>query len=438
MNRKETLNAYIRQVCEQIAYKDVHETIALELESHLAEKIEDYQADGYSEEEAAEKAIAAMGDPVALGMQLHHAHKPRMEWGVVSMVAVLIGIGLLTMYSLGISNSTVPDGLFGKQLFATIPGITVCAVMLFMNYRKLKRYSTYLYVATVLLMMYTLMAGTHVNGRPFLDLGFAFLNVIQASPFLLIAALAGIFADWDWGRRVTVFKASALFFLPFTLYTATPDFFAGMLFALAFLVLVVPLLAKRKAILGFVSLFTGSLSLFVYLTIKPYQVDRLLAFLNPYADPEGRGYLPLQSLKTIQSAGLWGNGFGSRLDTLPVTQSDFIFAYLVQSFGVVAGSLVMVIGVLLFIRLIRAVKLVKDKYGALLMSGLMTLFFTPYFWSIFMTVGLAPPFSVNLPLVSFGTVPFVMQMALIGLVLGIYRRKDIPPVSPGSFHNKKE
>ncbi len=163
----------------------------------------------------------------------------------------------------------------------------------------------------------------------------------------------------------------------------------------------------------------------ILLTTRRYQIDRYLAFLDPYADPHGSGYLLVQSMKALSSAGLWGNGFGSRLDVLPAIESDFIFTYLVYSFGLVTGAALVLIGIILFARLLRATKLVKDRYGFLLLSGWMAVFFTPYFWSIFMTIGLVPPTSATLPFVSNGIVHLVLQMALIGLVLNVYRRKDI-------------
>jgi len=74
MNTTGKCTEYIRQVCQQVANKEVHDTIALELECHLAEKIGDYQAVGYSEEEPIEKAIVEMGDPVTIGKHVHQAH----------------------------------------------------------------------------------------------------------------------------------------------------------------------------------------------------------------------------------------------------------------------------------------------------------------------------------------------------------------------------
>lgn len=100
MSRQERLDEYIRQVCSHIRNQEVHTLISLELESHLADKIEDYEPQGYSKEQAISQAIADMGDPALVGKQFHQAHKPRMEWSVIAIVAALIGFGLLVMYSL--------------------------------------------------------------------------------------------------------------------------------------------------------------------------------------------------------------------------------------------------------------------------------------------------------------------------------------------------
>ncbi|WNC15145.1 FtsW/RodA/SpoVE family cell cycle protein [Brevibacillus brevis] len=425
MNGKEKLNEYILRVCGQISNKDVHESITLELESHFADKIEDFQSMGYSEEDAIQKAIAVMGDPVTIGKQLHQAHKPRMEWSVMVMVSILIGMGLLTMYSLSLSEQS---GRFAKQLISMSCGVVAFASMLFFNYTKIKRYSTLLYSFTFLLMIFTIVSGTTINGTPFLEIGSLQLDWIRISPYLLAIAMAGIFSDWNWERRSTFFKALGFFPLPFALYANAHDMFAFILFTIAFLVLVMSLMKKRGHILGFLGMFTVFISGFFYL-LAPHQKMRLSIFLNPYADPDGAGYLTLQLMKTVHSAGLWGNGLGARLDRVPDVQYDFVFAYVVHSFGLVTGAAVMVIGLLLLLRLIRAMKLVKDRYGSLLMACLMSLFFTPYFWSILMTVGFVPISSVDLPFFSNGSVQLILQMALIGLLLSIYRRKDILPLS---------
>ncbi|WP_289139913.1 FtsW/RodA/SpoVE family cell cycle protein [uncultured Brevibacillus sp.] len=297
--------------------------------------------------------------------------------------------------------------------------------ILFADYTKLKRYSKHLYFLTLLLLLYTLLTRNTINGQPQFLLGSWYFNIFAIAPYLLIVSLAGIFAEWNWNARYSVLKIFAFFAPPLLLLMAGNNKFAAFLYLVGFLVLFFSTQVKKRIILSFMGIMVPAVVGMILLTTRRYQIDRYLAFLDPYADPHGSGYLLVQSMKALSSAGLWGNGFGSRLDVLPAIESDFIFTYLVYSFGLVTGAALVLIGIILFARLLRATKLVKDRYGFLLLSGWMAVFFTPYFWSIFMTIGLVPPTSATLPFVSNGIVHLVLQMALIGLVLNVYRRKDI-------------
>ncbi|TQK42279.1 cell division protein FtsW (lipid II flippase) [Brevibacillus sp. AG162] len=430
MSENKRIAHYIKDVCDQIKNKEVHAAIRLELENHFAEKIEDYREAGYREEEATRIAIAEMGDPVAVGQQLHQAHKPRMEWGIVSIVGILLAIGLVTLYSLHIAEDN--RNLIGRQLVGIIIGTVVFVAILFWDYSKLKRYSKIVYFVTVILLLYTLLAGKPLNGIQYLDIGDSLLHFIAISPFLFIVALAGIFTEWKERNCYTIVKVILYFLPPCLLLTLSEYEFAVFLYVGGYIALVIAAKPKKLVILSFLAMVFACVGGMVYLFAKPYQLDRLFYFLNPYLEPDGRGYIIIQSLKTIQSASLWGQGFGASLDALPALESDYIFAYMVYIFGPIIGIAFFILGVMLLLRLLYAIRRVKDVYGSFLLSGMIVLFFTPFFWSIFMTVGLVPPISVNLPFVGFGIVHTVLQMALMGLVLNIYRRKDIQPLTKAS------
>ncbi|MFF0830552.1 FtsW/RodA/SpoVE family cell cycle protein [Brevibacillus sp. NPDC003359] len=384
MNGNKRIADYIKEVCDQIRNKEVHAAITLELENHFAEKIEDYREAGYREDEATRIAIAEMGDPVEVGLHLHQAHKPRMEWGILSIVVILLGVGLLTLYSLHVAQDQ--RNYFEKQLIGIVIGTVVLVGILFWDY------------------------------------------------FLFIVALAGIFTEWKKHNRYTntIIKAIAYFLPPCLLLALCEYEFAVLLYVGGYIALVIAAKPKKLVVLSFLTMIFTSVGAMVYLFAKPYQLDRLIYYMNPYLEPDGRGYIIIQSLKTVQSAGLWGQGFGASLNMLPALESDYIFAYMVYIFGPIAGIAFFILGVMLLLRLLHAIRRVKDLYGSLLLSSMIVLFFTPFFWSIFMTVGLVPPISVNLPFVGFGIVHTVLQMALIGLVLNIYRRKDIQPLTKAS------
>lgn len=212
MNGNKRIAEYIKEVCDQIKNKEVHPAIKLEFENHFAEKIEDYREAGYREDEATRIAIAEMGDPVAVGQQLHQAHKPRMEWGILAIVGILLAVGLLVLYSLQVGQSE--QDWLERQVNGILIGTIALVAILFSDYSKLKRYSRLLYVATLLLLLFTLSFGDPMNNIPHLDIRVEELNVFYISPFLLIVAIAGIFTQWRENRRFTIMKAVALFLPP--------------------------------------------------------------------------------------------------------------------------------------------------------------------------------------------------------------------------------
>lgn len=427
MSQQQRLDEYIQQVCRQIRNKEMHASISQELRGHLEDKIEDYQANGLTIEGAIDKAIADMGDPIQVGKHLHQAHKPRMEWSVIALVALLIGFGLLVMHSLS-QSQTDAGYLFTNKAVGIVLGLALFIAMLFFDYRKLQPYSLYLYLGIVLCMLLTNLFGTTVNGSPmYLNVGLL-LNVYGTCSVLLILSMAGMFAKWNWEKLTTLFGAALTLLVPFLILIVSHHSFEAILLLAAFLVLVAVSPAPRRTVWKLFGILFVIISGLVFLTIKPYKLDRLYSFLDPHADPNGAGYILLQSLKTLQEAGLWGHGFGASLNRLPGTQSELVFTYIVHSFGLVAGAAILLVGIILLVRLLRAVRLVCDRYGFMLMSGLMTLFFIPYFWSILMTAGFLPIMSVNLPFISYGNTSFIMQMLLIGLVLNVYRRKDMQPI----------
>ena len=96
LNHNDKIQAYINQVCSQVRFRDVHQDIRLELETHINEAIEEYLSQGSSEEELL-KAIAQMGDPETIGKELNQVHaQARLDCPAAFFL--FINIGLLAMY----------------------------------------------------------------------------------------------------------------------------------------------------------------------------------------------------------------------------------------------------------------------------------------------------------------------------------------------------
>ncbi|HAG08700.1 MAG TPA: rod shape-determining protein RodA [Desulfotomaculum sp.] len=170
--------------------------------------------------------------------------------------------------------------------------------------------------------------------------------------------------------------------------------------------------------------------LFHRYTLKEYQMNRLIIFLNPQKDILGAGYHIWQSLIAVGSGGLAGKGFlegtQSHFTFLPIRHTDFIFSVVGEEMGFL-GALFLLS--LYFIILYRGTKIIihaRDNEGILLAGGIVTMFAFHVFVNVGMTIGIMPVTGIPLPLFSYGGSNIIMNLAALGLLLNIYtRRKKI-------------
>jgi len=165
------------------------------------------------------------------------------------------------------------------------------------------------------------------------------------------------------------------------------------------------------------------LSVVIQKLFKTYQKKRILVFLNPDLDPHGSGYNIIQSKIAIGSGGIAGKGFlqgtQSQLGFLPEKTTDFVFSVVAEEFGLI-GSLVL-LGLLGFIvfRGIQIALSTKDKYGALLATGITSILFFHILINIGMVIGIMPVTGLPLCFVSYGGSNLFMAMMAMGILNSI-------------------
>ena len=158
---------------------------------------------------------------------------------------------------------------------------------------------------------------------------------------------------------------------------------------------------------------------------SPWRRARFLAFLDPWADPLGHGYQPLQSLHAVTVGGLSGVGLGAsraKWGFLPYAHTDFIFAVIAEELGlfgaVAVVGLFATIGAAGFITALRA----PDRFGMLLAVGITTWILVQAVLNMGAVVALVPVLGVTLPFLSFGGSSLVVTMAAVGLLLNVARQ----------------
>lgn len=159
-----------------------------------------------------------------------------------------------------------------------------------------------------------------------------------------------------------------------------------------------------------------------------YMASRMAMWQNPWDDPLGKGMQAIQSLMAIGSGGLLGLGLGNgrqKFLYLPEAQNDFIFAIVCEELGLVGATLILILFALLIIRGYWLALHARDRFGSLIIVGITTLFAFQVFANVAVVTNLFPVTGISLPFFSSGGTALIIQMAEMGLVLGITRQNPV-------------
>jgi len=182
----------------------------------------------------------------------------------------------------------------------------------------------------------------------------------------------------------------------------------------------------KKYLLWLLAIFVVTVTCAWFFVFAPYQKARIMVFLNPGLDPQGRGYNVLQSITAVGSGQLFGRGLSlgsqSSLRFLPEPGTDFIFAVIAEDLGFF--GVLLTVGLLAFIiyRLFGIMSLSQDDQGSYLILGIVAMILVQSFINIGMNMGISPVTGIPLPLVSGGGSSLWSMMIALGMVQSVYVR----------------
>src|SRR5262249_39424087 len=157
--------------------------------------------------------------------------------------------------------------------------------------------------------------------------------------------------------------------------------------------------------------------------IKPYQEERLTAFLHPSADPQKQGYQQEEAKIAIGAGQKTGRGArASQIPNgfVPESHTDFIFAAVGEQYGFVGAAPVLRLVRLLIWRALRILVMSKDLYGSLVAGGVAAMLMFQVFVNVGMTIGIMPITGITLPLMSYGGSSVISILLAVGLLQSIY------------------
>ncbi|MHA7872518.1 MAG: rod shape-determining protein RodA [Hyphococcus sp.] len=216
---------------------------------------------------------------------------------------------------------------------------------------------------------------------------------------------------------------------PVGLVFIQPDLGTALLLAATGVLMVfVAGLSWRLGLLGLLGGVAAAYGAYRFELLKPYQVERILTFLNPDRDPLGQGYHLLQSKIALGSGGLDGKGFmegtQSQLKFLPEMQTDFIFTIFGEEFGFVGAMVLLMLYLAVILTGLSIAMAAKSHFSRMTVIGVVVTFSLYVLINTGMVMGLAPVVGVPLPLVSYGGTVMLTIMAGFGFVMSAHVHKD--------------
>ena len=348
--------------------------------------------------------------------KLRHIH-----WWVVVAICVLAGFGCLVLYS--VAGGEWRPWAFNQGVRFTFL-LVVMLVLATIGLRTLLAVAYPVYGVVLLMLLVVEVTGAVGGGaQRWIDLG---VIRLQPSEFMKIAVVLALARYYHFLPRVYVgqwhrlLPAAGLIGVPMLLTLMQPDLGTALLIGMGGVAI---LFLAGMSIWVFVAgagLAAASLPV-AWMMMRDYQRGRVLTFLDPERDPLGAGYHITQSKIAIGSGGFSGKGFldgtQSHLQFLPEMHTDFIFAMLVEEWGMLGGLFVILLYAILIGWGMWVSLTSRSHFGRLLAAGLTISIGLYVAINMAMVMGLAPVVGVPLPLISYGGSAMMTVMIAFGLLL---------------------
>ncbi|HOX11051.1 MAG TPA: putative lipid II flippase FtsW [Candidatus Moranbacteria bacterium] len=355
-----------------------------------------------------------------------------------TIVMILLVFGLIMISSAGViySQTRFADGyfFFKRQLiYGVLPGLLALYVCSKINYHFWKKIAVIFFFVSVifLVLVFVPEIGTKIYGASrWIQLGPLSFQPSEMAKLAMIIYLAA----WLESRGTHRIKDFFEGFLPFLgimglmgfLIMKQPDTGTLGVIVLTSIALFFVAGASFRHILAIGGL--GAFFLWILVKIEPYRFNRILAFLDPKADPQGIGYQINQALLAVGTGGIFGVGFGQsrqKFNYLPEPVGDSIFAIIGEELGMIGAAALVILFVMLAMRGIKIAKNSPDVFGKLLAAGITMWIVFQAFINISANIALVPLTGIPLPFVSYGGTSLVFLMSGIGILLNISKHTNI-------------
>lgn len=361
-----------------------------------------------------------------------------LNWVLLFTMLALAIFGVVAIYSATyMREETVASEFWRKQANWVAVGFLAFMVTSLMDYRWVRWGAVPLYLLGLAFLVATKFFGTKVYGsRSWLHIGPLNFQPAQLAVIAGIMVLALFLSHpqfRDMHSMLRLLLCGVIVGAPCLLILMQPDLGMTIIWGPVLLALLFVGGLPLRYLVCIILIVVGFIPLAINLALKPYQMERITAFINPEIDKQGAAWAINQSLIAIGSGGWAGKGFKApntqiEMGFLPSTavHNDYIFSAIGEQWGFVGGMFLIGAFALLLLTCLFVAFFAGDQFGLLLTIGITALIFTHIFQNIGMTIALLPITGVPLPLISYsGSFAFIIMFGL-GIVNSVWiHRREI-------------
>ncbi len=350
----------------------------------------------------------------------------------VTLLLVLFGLAMVFSASAVMAKERFgsPYTFVLRQAAWAVLGLLGMVLLMRVDYRKFNRPNVVFpaVAVTILCLLGAFVMRDSHNTHRWIRFGIFSLQPSEIAKPTLVLFLAWFLQDRmqtieDW--RNTLLPAALPSLLFIALILKEPDLGTAMVCA-AVTAMMLFLAGMEKKYFGY-ALLAAAPVLYWMLFRVPWRRARMLAFLNPWKDPQGSGFHTIQSLIAVGTGGLHGLGFmegRQKLFYLPEPHTDFIFANVAEELGLIGAVLIIALFIALGYRGLRTASLSKDPFARFLAFGITGTILIQAFFNVSVVLALVPTKGITLPFISYGGTSIFFTLASVGVLLNLTREID--------------
>ena len=353
---------------------------------------------------------------------------------IIILCTLLFGLLMFASAALGVlakHEVKFYSILLNQLVYALFGGFMALFVGLFVHYTHFKKYSLYIYLATLILTVLVFVPGVgfaHGGARRWIHI----LNFsLQPSEFLKYGSILFLSAWLSANKKnlsdiaYGLVPFSLIAGIPFLLLLLQPDTGTGAIIFLSCFAIYIVAGAPWRDI-GLICL-GGLLGLVLLATLRPYVKDRIMTFIDPSRDSRGSSYQLQQSLIAVGSGGILGRGYGQsiqKFNFLPEPIGDSIFAVIAEELGIIGSTIIIILFSSIGVRGFKIARGIKDTFGSLLIVGITCILLIQSFMNIASMLGVFPLTGVPLPFISHGGTALLTALFGVGIILNISKYRS--------------